>query len=87
MKKILFLLSLAAVFAVHAEEGVLDKAGRTAKKGGEVAEEGIHKGAEATNKGVSKAFEAVNDKVFKPADSWIQEKVNKKGSAEKPADK
>lgn len=87
MKKILFLLSLGFALAVQAEEGVLDKAGRTAKKGGEAAEQGIHKGAEATNKGVGKAFEAVNDKVFKPADHWIQEKVNKKGSAEKPADK
>jgi hypothetical protein len=52
-----------------------------------VAEEGIQKGASAADKGVGKAFGTVNEKVFKPADTWIQNKVNKKGSAEKPADK
>lgn len=87
MKKILFLLCLGAAFAVQAEEGVVDKAGRTIKKGGEAAQEGIEKGASAADKGVSKAFGTVNDKVLKPADNWIQNKVNKKGSTEKPADK
>jgi hypothetical protein len=80
MKKILFLLSLCAAFAVHAEEErLVDKTERTIKKGGEATQSGIEKGASAANKGVTKAFEVVNDKVFKPADGWIQDKVNKKG--------
>jgi len=91
MKKLGWCLGLLVVLAwpaVHAEEErFVDKAARTTKKTGEVAEEGIQKGAAATNKGVSKAFEVVNEKVFKPADGWIQDKLGKKGSAEKPADK
>lgn len=87
MKKILLLLPLCGALAAHAEESLGDKAARTTKKTGEVIEQGIQKGASATNKGVSKAFEVANDKVFKPADSWIQGKVGNKGSPEKPAGK
>jgi hypothetical protein len=82
---LLVALAPAAVYAT--EESLADKAGRTAKKAGEATEQGIEKGASAANKGVSKAFEVVNDKVFKPADGWIQDKVGNKGSAEKPAGK
>jgi hypothetical protein len=82
------LLAVLAWLPVHAEEErLVDKAGRAVQKGGEATEQGIEKGASAANKGVTKAFEAVNDKVLKPADSWIQNKVNKKGGTEKPADK
>ncbi len=82
------LLVVLAWSAVHAEEErFVDKAARTTKKTGEVIEQGIQKGASATNKGVTKAFEVANEKVFKPADSWIQDKVGNKGSAEKPAGK
>jgi len=82
------LLAFLAVVPVQAEEErFVDKAGRTIKKGGAAAQEGIEKGASAADKGVGKAFGTVNEKVFKPADSWIQNKVNKKGSSEKPADK
>ncbi len=91
MKKLGWCCGLLAVLAwpaVHAEEErFVDKAARTTKKTGEVAEQGIQKGASATNKGVSKAFEVVNEKVFKPAYGWIQDKVGNKGSAEKPAGK
>ena len=88
MKKIWFLLFLCTALAAQAEEErLVDKAGRTIKQGGEAAEQGIEKGASAAGKGVGKAFEVVNDKVFKPADSWIQEKAGKKSSTEKPADK
>lgn len=91
MKKLGWLCGLLVVLAwpaVHAEEErFVDKAGRTIKKGGEATQEGIEKGASAADKGVGKAFGTVNEKVFKPADNWIQNKVNKKGSAEKPADK
>lgn len=90
-KQVRWLCCLFAVLAmtgVHAEEErFLDKAARTVKKGGEATEQGIDKGASAANKGVTKAFETVNDKVLKPADGWIQDKVNKKGGTEKPADK
>jgi len=82
------LLALLAWAPAQAEEErFVDKAGRTIKKGGEATQEGIEKGASAADKGVGKAFGTVNEKVFKPADTWIQNKVNKKGSAEKPADK
>jgi hypothetical protein len=91
MKKLGWCCGLLVVLAwpvVHAEEErFVDKAGRTIKKGGEATQEGIEKGASAADKGVGKAFGTVNEKVFKPADSWIQNKVNKKGSADKPADK
>jgi hypothetical protein len=91
MKKLGWCCGLLVVLAwpaVHAEEErFVDKAARTTKKTGEVAEQGIQKGASAADKGVGKAFGTVNEKVFKPADTWIQNKVNKKGSAEKPADK
>lgn len=89
MKKfpmVFVVLSTLAVPAVHAEEErFADKAARTTKKTGEAIEQGIQKGATATSKGISRAFEAANDKVFKPADGWIQDKVGKKGSAPKPA--
>lgn len=88
MKKSLFLLPLLWFLAapgVHAgEEGVGDKVGRTVKKGGAAAEEGIEKGASAANKGVVKAFDVVNEKVFKKADRWIQGKVNRPGSGGNP---
>ncbi|MDE2615780.1 MAG: hypothetical protein KGL73_02030 [Burkholderiales bacterium] len=92
MKKVGWLCSLLLVLAmpaVHAEEErFVDKAARTTKKGGEAAEQGIQKGASATNKAVGKAFDVVNDKVFKPADRWIQDKAaGKKSGAEKSADK
>ncbi len=90
MKKMFVLgcLLAATTGALHAEEErFVDKAGRTIKKGGEATQEGIEKGASAADRGVGKAFGTVNEKVFKPADSWIQNKVNKKGSADKPADK
>ena len=91
MKKLGWCCGLLAVLAwpaVHAEEErFVDKAARTTKKTGEVAEEGIHKGASAADKGVGKAFEVVNDKVLKPTDEWIQDKVGNKGKTEKPADK
>ncbi len=81
-------LMAAAGQGLHAEEErLVDKAGRTIKKGGEAAEQGIEKGASAAGKGVGKAFEVVNEKVFKPADNWIQDKAGKKGGTEKPADK
>ncbi len=82
------LLAILALVPVQAEEErFVDKAGRTIKKGGEAAQEGIEKGASATDKGVGKAFGTVNEKVLKPADNWIQNKVNKKGGSEKPVDK
>ncbi|GAB3495981.1 hypothetical protein GCM10027399_18560 [Curvibacter fontanus] len=91
MKKIFLLGWLLAtlVTGLHAEEErFVDKAARTTKKGGEAAEQGIQKGASATNKAVGKAFDVVNDKVFKPADHWIQDKAaGKKSGAEKSADK
>lgn len=91
MKKLGWCCGLLVVLAwpaVHAEEErFVDKAARTTKKTGEVAEQGIQKGASAADKGAGKAFGTVNEKVFKPADNWIQNKVNKKGGSEKPADK
>ncbi|MDP3702310.1 MAG: hypothetical protein Q8R72_15540 [Hylemonella sp.] len=91
MKKfpmVFVVLSTLAVPAVHAEEErFVDKAARTSKKTGEAIEQGIQKGASAANKGVTKAFGTVNDKVLKPADGWIQDKVGNKGGAQKPADK
>ncbi len=82
------LLALLALVPVQAEEErFVDKAARTIKKGGEATQEGIEKGASAADKGVGQAFGTVNEKVFKPADNWIQNKVNKKGRGEKPADK
>ena len=87
MKKLLLLLPLCLTLSVQAEESLADKAARTAKKAGEATEQGIEKGASAANKGVGKAFEVVNDKVLKPTDEWIQDKVGNKGKTEKPADK
>lgn len=79
------LLAVLALPPAQAEgQSFSDKAARTAQRTGEVAEEGIQKGASAANKGVTKAFETVNEKVFKPADGWIQQKVNPQG---KTADK
>ena len=87
MNKLLLLLPLCLALSVQAEESLADKAARTAKKAGEATEQGIEKGASAANKGVGKAFEVVNDKVLKPTDEWIQDKVGNKGKTEKPADK
>ena len=87
MNKLLLLLPLCLALSAQAEESLADKAARTAKKAGEATEQGIEKGASAANKGVGKAFEVVNDKVLKPADGWIQDKVGNKGGAEKPAGK
>lgn len=90
MKKTAVLCALAVGLSVtlaQAEERMADKAERTIKKTGEATESGIEKGASAANKGIGKAFEVVNDKVFKPADNWIQDKVGKQGGAQKPAEK
>ena len=87
MNKLLLLLPLCLALSAQAEESLADKAARTAKKAGEATEQGIEKGASAANKGVGKAFEVVNDKVLKPTDGWIQDKVGNKGGAEKPAGK
>ncbi len=87
MKKRWLFLPLCLALTAQAEESLADKAGRTVKKVGEATEQGLEKGAAAANKGVGKAFEVANDKVFKPADGWIQDKVGNKGSAEKPAGK
>lgn len=83
----MLLATLAAPVVQAEEERFVDKVGRTLKKGGEATQEGIEKGASAANKGLAKAFGTVNDKVLKPTDSWIQDKVGKKGSAQKAADK
>ena len=90
MKKTAVLCALAAglfVGLVHAEEErFIDKASRTAKKVGETVSEGADKGVSAANKGAGKGFDALNDKVLKPADNWIQDKVSRPGAGNaKPA--
>lgn len=84
MKKNAVLCALAAVLGVSLvqaqEERFIDKASRTVKKVGEVVSEGADKGVSAANKGAGKGFDVVNDKVLKPADGWIQEKVGRPGA-------
>lgn len=80
------LLAACAVLTAQAEESASQKAARTTQKAGEVIEGGIQKGASAANRGLTKGFEAANDKVFGPADRWIQQKVNPQGQG-KPVDK
>ncbi len=86
-KHLIGLLPLCLALAAQAEESLVDKVGRTVKKGGEAAEAGIEKGASAAGRGIEKGFSTANEKVFKPADGWIQDKVGNKGKTEKPADK
>ena len=62
MKRLSLLLlvlgALAGREALADENGVVDKAGRGIKKGGEAAGRGIEKGAAATEKGLKKGGEA-----------------------------
>lgn len=77
---------LAVPLAQAEEERFIDKASRTVKKVGETVSEGADKGVSAANKGAGKGFEVVNEKVLKPADGWIQEKVGRPGTSNaKPA--
>lgn len=77
---------LSASLAQAEEERFIDKASRTVKKVGEVVSEGAEKGVNAANKGAGKGFEVVDDKVLKPADGWIQNKVGRPGAGTaKPA--
>jgi len=90
MKKTAVLCALAAGLSVSLvqaeEERFIDKASRTVKKVGETVSEGADKGVSAANKARAKGFEVVNEKVFKPADGWIQEKVGRPGGSNaKPA--
>jgi hypothetical protein len=90
MKKTAVLCALVAGLSVNLaqaeEERFIDKASRTVKKVGEAVSEGADKGISAANKGAGKGFEVVDDKVLKPADNWIQEKVGRPGASNaKPA--
>jgi hypothetical protein len=79
MKKIstlLLTLGLLMALVAHAEDGVLDKAGKTVKKGADAAANGIEKGVEATEKGVKKGVEAT-ESGFKKAGEWIDKKTGK----------
>lgn len=79
--QLLILLGVLTGAALHAEEeGFVDKAGRTVKKGAEATAKGIEKGAEATARGVNKGVEATG-RVAKKADTWIDSKLNKGGAA------
>lgn len=72
--------ALAVPLAQAEEERFIDKASRTVKKVGETVSEGADKGVSAANKGAGKGFDAVNEKVLKPADNWIQDKVGRPGA-------
>lgn len=90
MKKTAVLCALMAGLVVPLaqaeEERFIDKASRTVKKVGETVSEGADKGVSAANKGAGKGFEVVNEKVLKPADNWIQDKVGRPGAGDaKPA--
>ncbi|MFZ5568373.1 MAG: hypothetical protein ACOY95_15420 [Pseudomonadota bacterium] len=84
MKKTAVLCALAAGLSVSLvqaeEERFIDKASRTVKKVGGAVSEGAEKGISAANKGAGKGFEVVDDKVLKPADNWIQDKVGRPGA-------
>ena len=85
--KRLWIAALACfAFAAQAQESAGEKAARTSQRAGEAVDGGIQKGASAANRGVTRAFDAANDKVFAPADRWIQQKVNPQGQG-KPAEK
>ncbi|MCZ8251382.1 MAG: hypothetical protein O9318_02810 [Hylemonella sp.] len=89
MKKTAVLCALMAGLSVtvtQAEERFIDKASRTVKKVGEAVSDGAEKGVNAANKGAGKGFEVVDEKVLKPADGWIQNKVGRPGAGNtKPA--
>ena len=85
MKKISVLVLIwgaLAVPTVFAEDGVVDKTGKSIKKGAEAAERGLEKGVEATEKGVKKGADATSEG-FKKAGDWIEKKTGKVKEADK----
>ncbi len=79
LKRIMLLMvfaSLAGNIAFAEEQGVLDKAERGIKKGGEAAGQGIEKGADATGKGLKNGGEATL-KGVKKAGNWVDKKLDK----------
>ncbi len=86
MKRVWMTALACLAFSVRAEESAGQKAARATQRAGQVIDGGIQKGASAANRGMTQAFDAANDKVFGPADRWIQQKVNPQGEG-KTADK
>ena len=73
---LLVLLAFAVPLVSVAEDGVLDKAGRGLKKGGNAAGRGIENGADAAGKGIKKGAEATG-KGVKKGGNWVGEKLDK----------
>lgn len=69
-----------SVAASAGDESVAQKAHDLGMKGVEAVEKGASTAEAAVVKGMQKA----DEKVFKPADQWIQSKVNPKGTASAP---
>ena len=75
------LLCLGLAGAVHAEgDSLLEKAHDLGVK----ASDAVGKGATEAEGAVVKGMDKANEKVFKPADHWIQSKVNPKGTPTPP---
>jgi triphosphoribosyl-dephospho-CoA synthetase len=78
----LALLLLFSILTAHADEPIVDKAGRGIKKGAEKAAEGLEKGADAVKHGVSRGLEAT-DRAMRKADGWVKDKTGQSDKGDK----
>ena len=69
-------IAMSSTWARAGDESV----GQKAHEVGTTVVHAVEKGATVAGKAVEKGFDKVNEKVLKPADHWIQSKVNPKGT-------
>lgn len=74
---LVFVIAMSSTWARADDESV----GQKAHDVGTTVVHAVEKGATVAGKAVEKGFNKVNEKVLKPADHWIQSKVNPKGTA------
>ena len=77
---VVFGVVMASTLAHAEDESVAQKV----HDAGMTVSNAVEKGASTANEAVTKGFDKANEKVFKPADHWIQSKVNPKGAASAP---